>query len=55
MITDYRRKIIRNEVKRLIFKFKDEEVDVILGQLQNYLNGNTYSKQEYYQPKKGDI
>lgn len=47
MITEYRKKIIRNEVKRLIGRFKDEELVLMGVQLDHYLRGSKYDQIEY--------
>jgi len=40
MITDYRQKHLRNQIKQMIGRYKDEELEVFVKQLQHYLHGN---------------
>ena len=42
MFSDYRKKIVRNEVRRLIGRFKDEELSYLSNGIQYYLNGTAY-------------
>ena len=40
MITDYRQKHLRNQIKQMIGRYKDEELEVFVRQLQHNLHGN---------------
>ena len=39
MVSDYRRKIVRNEVRRMIGKFHDEELDLYVKGITGFLGG----------------
>ena len=39
MVSDYRRKIVRNEVRRMIGKFHDEELDLFVKGITGFLGG----------------
>ena len=40
MVSDYRQKTIRNEARRLIGKYNDEEVEIFVKSLSSFINGN---------------
>jgi|TARA_B100001964_G_scaffold171241_1_gene188424 hypothetical protein len=40
MVSDYRQKTIRNEARRLIGKYNDEELEIFVKSLSSFINGN---------------
>ena len=40
MVSDYRQKTIRNEARRLIGKYNDEELKIFVKSLSSFINGN---------------
>ncbi len=40
MVSDYRQKTIRNEARKLIGKYNDEELEIFVKSLSSFINGN---------------